>query len=326
MDPALQIAALQAEIAVLRANPPQAQVADPVLLSLMRVSAAGPPPTFKGRTTGIDAHKFMRATVLYFAKADIVSDASRLTAIGTALVDSAAVWWERETKRDAAHVDKINTWAEFVTAFDKRFEIVDLQRILRTNLRALTSGRASDISKYTDSFMEIVAQIDGMSGADQLFQYTVGLPEDVAVHCTTAANITTLEKMVERALRWEATRAASSSASSSRPSARLNEVDGEFVPHGSIPLTVPTREMTESGFVEMFRIFTEAQTAGRGAGGNRGGSFPLKKPRYPLIEGLKGELAASRIKAQVCIRCNKPGHMRGECNNPVDLTSRPPSK
>jgi hypothetical protein len=195
------------------------QIADPALLSLMRLQSASAvaPLTFKGESTGLEAKRWLGATVLYLESAGIVADAERLVAIGRLFVGPSASWWQAERARLPADPLKITTWAQFEASLRRRYEPVDSGTWARTQLNALIEKGFHSVLAYTDKFNEINAAITDMAEADRVFYYRKGLP--LAVQSALATKkLERLEEITEAALRWEAARAhltPSSSASSS---------------------------------------------------------------------------------------------------------------
>ena len=309
---------------------PVQQIADPALLSLMRLqsAAAVTPITFRGESTGLEARRWLNSTVLYLESAQIVADADRLMAIGRLFVGGAANWWQKERDRPANDPLKITTWAQFEAALKKRYEPVDAGTWARTQLNALVEKGFNSVLAYTDRFNEINAAITDMAEPDRIFYYRKGLPTAVQ-NALATKKVDKLDELSEHALRWEAVRVAvnpsgSSGGSSGQGSSgnrykgnnnsSLHQMeDGELEENGS-----PPTDRTSALEAQLNRL--EAQLKSFGSDNKK---KPFKKPAGSRgrSEGVSNELARARIAARLCIHCGASDHIKRDCTN--DVSTKP---
>jgi hypothetical protein len=317
------------------AAPPAAvghQPADPALISLMRLQAAAsvPPLTFKGESTGLEARRWLGATVLYLESAGIAADNERLTAIGRLFTGPSASWWQAERARDPADPRKINTWAQFETALRRRYEPVDSGTWARTQMAALVEKGFHSVLAYTDKFNEINAAITDMAEADRVFNYRRGLPLGVQ-NALATKRLDRLDEATEAALRWEASRAhlaaPTSSSSSNSQNSSGNRVRSN---HQASLHQLEEEEFNESQPQPIDRTAALEAQLNRLEGQlkafsvNRNKPFNRRAGTGKRSEGVTSEMARGRIAAQLCIHCGQSGHFKSNCKNPVDNTTQPP--
>jgi hypothetical protein len=135
---AVLIAAMQAQIDVLvaaaGASAPQVQAPavgvdsahNAAIIALMRRQAAAPPPTFRGATTGTEAHRWIQGMELYFDDAGIRADADRIPVVARCFLGPSQTWWEGERARTVGDPARIVTWVQLVKALRARYEPVDV--------------------------------------------------------------------------------------------------------------------------------------------------------------------------------------------------------
>jgi len=257
----------------------------------------------------------------YYAE-EIASDTDKIRYATAHLGDAARTWWS-----SAKQAGDIITYEQFKEALNARYRPVLASDQARTQLLALRSGskQAPTVSDYINAFQSLLAHINNMGEADQVHQFTRGLPAAVAQRVREQTP-STLAAAISFAVKYEGSLAigVANSAASATPRATpgampsgsamdLSNVEAEpAAPGGAATSTNPDLSVQIG---QLYALLSAPPPRGRG------------RPRAPRRQpgerengkeklDIPGKVIAERITANQCIKCGETGHWKNECKNP----------
>ena len=316
---------------------------------------AGAEPTFSGavtpsKATGLETTQWVKKMEQWFRVAHMdsalhpaVPESERLLLLGSALTGAALTWWDSNQALPAGDAASITTWAAFTAALTQRFQLVHAGTALRTRLAALGRRGGQTVTTYTDAFLEIQSLLPTMGDEEARFAYLNGLHSVSAqVHTILAPQLLpTLREVVAAATRTEAALATTgaSASSSSGGSGYSNNTHNRFARFGKNnaarlhKMEADGNDAAVEALIDALNDMplstppptAELNATGTGSGSGSGGSWRNSRPppggkRGPSMHpentpGLSNDFARQRRLANLCVRCGRPGHWKGECKN-----------
>ena len=137
------------------------------------------------------ATTWLRGLEAYWVSFPPADDAARIKeAMSLMRADPAGlVWVEAEQKRPEDDADRITTWAKFRDEVIKRFQPGDVERIVRSSMRALAvkgSSRVISVADFATKFSTLAYTLPQghMHEQDKIEYYYSGLPKNVRMAVT----------------------------------------------------------------------------------------------------------------------------------------------
>jgi hypothetical protein len=314
------------------------------MLRQQRKTNATKPVTFTGKVTsdGMTAHTFLIQCNNYFKIINATTDVEKLTEVEERFTDIATTWWEIEKKKTDIDPTKIATWTQFTVAFKKRFQTRDASDTARENIYKLIQKQNTNATEYTQQFITLLDMIDDMGEKDKIASYKQGLPQHMK-NKVAPKEFTTLGEYTAYVYKSDAVfRAAQQSSSSSFIPPQRRTFNSRFT--SKVKDTINQTETGEEEEIDMITQLAENQArleavlarieSTRGTGGGKGnrpnqrdGQRPPPRTGRNLnpdpTPGLPNPIAKARYECKVCIRCNKSGHIKGECTAQPNITDWP---
>jgi hypothetical protein len=280
-----------------------------------------PPPIarFAGQV-GAEVDTFIRDLKLQFDVFGPIDELSRIRYAGTYFTGHAAEWWDKEDKA------AITKWEEFVARLHLRFRPRNAASVARSRMRHLKQRGA--VSAYAGLFMSLLSQTPTMHVDDQIECFIEGLSSADIRHRVLEKDAKTIQEAIECAVRAEqftkgsgsaahfragghSYHAANSGATSNADAMDINAVaqqEGDFDEFDS-PAPPPRNAVDPlAAILSKMDVMEQRILVLSG-----GGSSSSSSSRKDLVPGLKGEDIERMRKEGRCFRCQKKGHMKGDC-------------
>jgi Retrotransposon gag protein len=317
---------------------PQLQLPARVKISL--------PPTYHGIST-TNTETWLYQIEQYLVVSGVHDDLQRIAVAVSLFRDLASQWW---IHRSEVRHDAPTHWALFKTAVRERFQPVAASRTARAELRSLRQG-SSSIAEYQAAFYKTIQLINDMSEADQIENFMIGLRSSIAAEVDRCNPKTLQQAMIEAQkaeTRFKNFKQFSSSGyyPAATYHARPSYAESPTVTTPTTTTSASTAPMElgnlnatasndEDGLVEReFQLFNELGDeyepsaewlASIQAAEDEKESENAKPelhamqhrgPRRPpqrFAPSMPKEEFARLMKAGLCLRCKKPGHIARNC-------------
>ena len=253
---------------------------------------------FKGETDTDELDTWLkelqRHCTYYAIGGSLDTEEKKLAYAVSHLVGGAEAWWDTQKLY-------IKSYSGFITAITKRFRsAVDADKAA-DELYDLKQKDGQSVTAFSDRFMQLLTRIPSMHEEDRMRHFKRGLvphlQQKVKEH-----KLTTLNEVIELAIRLEGTFVKKSGGIGGATKAQLNAVESEPTSHPEI------QEL----------INQIKNLAARGGAGTGAGSGPSTSPTGDRCWrcGSPDHITEKCIhKGNVCFYCKKAGHIKADCKS-----------
>ena len=307
-----------------------------------------PPKEFKG-TMGQEVTKWLYTIehlfTVFASEYPAQPAAKRIQTAISFFAGNALSWW-RGLSVEAKEGYDNSPWSEFAEALRDRFAPIAEAEQARARLLSLRQNNFNSLNAFVEKFLDELTPIqDEMHQNDQVHHFRSALKDQRIVQKLIEGKPESLTEAIKVATRWDAHftsngRLASGNANYFRNGASTSYTNrsSSHSSSGPVPMEVSAVQSeehveNEHGDVahapmhasssssspsvaelskQVAALQSHIASLGNSGGNNRGNKFGQRRDNN-RVPGLKPADVAERRRANVCFRCNKPGHWKNEC-------------